>query len=129
MKLERFQPTKTAGSCYKKFQKIFIRNHDDIIGDIGYNVLRHEMAHLNDTNLKRKKVKKSSFMKDEMIKAGISPKHAEYAFKNSLEKKAVFAEGNFKDFSEEYKDEIIKDGLPDWIVNLEYLTPEKYDFI
>lgn len=129
MKLERFQPTKTAGSCYKKFQKIFIRNHDDVIGDIGYNVLRHEMAHLNDTNPKKKKVKKTSFMKDEMIKAGISPKHAKYAFKNSLEKKAVFAEGNFKDFSEEYKDEIIKDGLPDWIVNLEYLTPEKYDLI
>lgn len=81
---------------------------------------RHEMAHMQDSVLERKKVKVNENDREELLNAGISRYHTDYFFKNEKESWAVFAEGDMSKYSEEFKQKMInkKKGLPAWITSL-----------
>lgn len=86
---------------------------------------RHEMAHMQENVLKRKKVKINENDRQELLNAGIDKKHTDYFFKNEEESWAVFAEGDMSKYSEEFKQKMInkKKGLPAWITSL---TPNSF---
>lgn len=86
---------------------------------------RHEMAHMQDNVLRRKKVEIDENDRQELLKAGISRGHSDYFFKNEQESWAVFAEGDMSKYSKEFKQKMInkRKGLPAWITSL---TPNSH---
>lgn len=81
---------------------------------------RHELAHVQETFLKRKALKVNEKDKQELINAGIPDWLANYFFANEQESWAVFAQGDMSKYSNEFKQKMLsKDKrLPKWIVNL-----------
>ena len=57
-------------------------------------------------------------MNNEFLKAGINPKHIEYAYTNKSEFLAVAAEGDLSQYSPEFKEVLIKIGMPEYVFNL-----------
>ena len=112
-----------------------------------HNVIRHEIMHLNepiiftkytsDAELAKlirsiipsKKVKingkekevldwENCKYREEFLKAGTNPKHIEYAYTNKSEFLAVAAEGDLSQYSPEFKEILIKIGMPEYVFNL-----------
>ena len=110
-------------------------------------ILRHEIMHLNepslfgkysaDTELAKlirsiiasKKVDingtekevldwENCKYKEEFLKAGISTEHIEYAYTNRNEFLAVAAEGDLSQYSPEFKEILMKIGMPEFVFNL-----------
>ena len=98
--------------------------------------LRHELMHLNDIKRsenihitgvpeeKQKDTLHNIFInqeyKYEFINAGISEKHADYAYNDPQEFIAVAAEGDFSQYSDEFKQLLIDFGMPKWVQKLPY---------
>ena len=112
-----------------------------------YNIIRHEIMHLNEPSMfakysadvelaklirsiiPSKKIKIDGRSKEildwdnckyreEFLKAGITPEHTEYAYTNRNEFLAVAAEGDFSQYSPEFKEILIKIGMPEYVFNL-----------
>ncbi len=56
--------------------------------------------------------------REEFLKAGISPEHIEYAYTNKSEFLAVIAEGDLSRCSDEFKNILLKIGLPDCLIKM-----------
>ena len=111
------------------------------------NILRHEIMHLNepsifgrysaDTELAKlirsiiasKKVMidgeekevldwKNCKYREEFLKAGIGTEHIEYAYTNRNEFLAVAAEGDLSRYSPEFKEVLMRIGMPEFVFNL-----------
>lgn len=106
------------------------------------NFLRHEITHINDKKItgdintdyslpseiapKRmftnpKTGKQDSTLdfanckyRDEFLKAGVEPSHVRYAYTNSKEFIAVASEGDMGRYSPEFRELLIKMGMPEW---------------
>ena len=52
---------------------------------------------------------------DEFVNAGIDKEYIEYAYTNKAEFVAVAAEGDFSKYSKEFKDILVKFGMPEWM--------------
>ncbi|MCM1010576.1 MAG: hypothetical protein NC390_06850 [Fusobacterium sp.] len=100
---------------------------DTIEHAYNHKVLRHELAHYNDSKLKPTVIKEKLSPQEqrEMIDAGITSPLS-YAQKNSNEVKAVWAEGSMSKYSDAIKQKMIKKGLPEWITKLDDVSLEKY---
>jgi len=61
---------------------------------------------------------------EEFLNAGIEPNHIYYAYKNRAEFLAVAAEGDMSRYSQEFKDVLLKLGMPEYVFNLRVLNPE-----
>ena len=110
-------------------------------------IIRHEIMHLNEPTMftkytsdpelaklirsiiPSKKIKVNGKEKEildwdnckyrkEFLKAGINPKHIEYAYTNRNEFLAVAAEGDMSQYSPEFKEVLIKIGMPEYVFNL-----------
>lgn len=81
---------------------------------------RHELAHMQETFLKRNAVKVNEKDRQELLNAGIPEWHVDYFFKNERESWAVFAEGDMSAYSNQFKQKMLDKNkkLPKWIVNL-----------
>ena len=91
-------------------------------GSVVYG-LRHELMHVNEMsdydNTLFENVKEGRY-ENEFWKAGIrNPKHITYAHTNSSEYIAVASEGNMKKYSPEFKEILVKLGMPKWAFNLD----------
>lgn len=137
---EEFEIYKTASKGKAKFPVLFdIRedyliiqencltgaytNHTKIVNparNIRATIPRHELAHLQENVLKRKRVKSNEKDRQELLNAGISETDSYYFFTNERESWAVFAEGDMSKYSEEFKHRMInkRKGLPGWITSL-----------
>lgn len=56
--------------------------------------------------------------REEFLKAGISPEHIEYAYTNKSEFLAVIAEGDLSRSSDEFKNVLLKIGLPECLLKM-----------
>ena len=56
--------------------------------------------------------------REEFLKAGIDSGHIEYAYTNKNEFLAVAAEGDLSEYSPEFKEVLIKMGMPEYVFNL-----------
>ena len=56
--------------------------------------------------------------REEFLKAGINPNHVEYAYTNRNEFLSVAAEGDFNEYSSEFRKILIKIGMPEYVLNL-----------
>lgn len=106
-------------------------------------VIRHEIMHLNEnlifaslaTNdkqaklirsiIKVKKIKIGNILdwdnckyREEFLKAGISPNHIKYAYTNAKELLSVAAEGDFSQYSPEFKEVLMQIGMPKYVFDL-----------
>lgn len=106
-----------SGCCNQKLGYIRInKNFDDFD-----EVMRHEMTHLNDEksgNFTKEKITIPEHRKREMEKAGLTTEHIQYGETNEDEYKAVFMEGDLSKYSQDFKNEMIEKGLPEYAVNL-----------
>lgn len=92
--------------------------------------IRHEMAHLNDANFAKdgtingvnvdEVIKKRTYAK-ELKQAGISDFYVDYAHTDKRELIAVAATGDYKKYSKEFKNILVKLGMPEWVFNLKSL--------
>ncbi len=105
--------------------------------------LRHEIMHLNDPlrysmghigeeqvellakimptkNVKGRIVRdfNNCMYREEFLKAGVDPDHINYAYENRAEFLAVAAEGDTSRFSPEFKEILLKLGMPEFVFNL-----------
>ena len=112
-----------------------------------YTILRHELLHMNEptrgagfTNdpdfaklirsiIPSKQIKVNGKNKtvldwnnckyrEEFLKAGIEDEHIKYAYTNRNEFLAVAAEGDLSQYSPEFKEILIKIGMPEYVFNL-----------
>ena len=110
-------------------------------------ILRHEIMHLNEGSIFAKYSSNPELVKiirsiiaskkeivdgrekevldydkckyrEEFLKAGINPEHIEYAYTNKNEFLAVAAEGDLSQYSPEFKEILIKIGMPKYVFNL-----------
>lgn len=96
--------------------------------------LRHELMHGNDTESKVSgiingvdfdDVQKNSKYKNELVNAGMGFEGLEnYAYKNKREFLAVASQGEFSEYSEEFKEVLVKLGMPKWVFNMKQTNPE-----
>ena len=56
--------------------------------------------------------------REEFLKAGINPEHIEYAYTNRNEFLAVAAEGDLSQYSPEFRNVLIKIGMPEYVFDL-----------
>lgn len=94
------------------------------------NIIRHEMAHLNDPELAKTGIINGIDM-DEIIKnrkfeselkaAGINDFGVDYAYTDKRELIAVAATGDYTKYSQKFKDTLIKLGMPEWVFELKSL--------
>ena len=56
--------------------------------------------------------------REEFLKAGIEPDHIEYAYTNKSEFLAVAAEGDLSQYSPEFREILIKIGMPEYVFDL-----------
>lgn len=91
---------------------------------------RHEMTHLNDPIWERDglinginvdQIIKSKLYAQELRNAGIKEEKVEYAHTNKRELLAVAATGDYRKYSEEFKQVLVRLGMPEWIFNLKPL--------
>ena len=110
-------------------------------------VLRHEIMHLNEpllftrftndierANLIRSIIKvkdkanrwetgvlnwDNCKYREEFLKAGINPEHVKYAYTNVNEFLSVIAEGDLSQCSSEFKEDLIKLGMPKYVFSLQ----------
>jgi DNA-binding Lrp family transcriptional regulator len=61
--------------------------------------------------------------KEEFLKAGIEANHIRYAYTNRDEFLAVAAEGDTSKYSPEFKEILIKLGMPEFVFDLEVIDP------
>ena len=61
--------------------------------------------------------------REELLKAGIAPDHIRYAYTNRAEFIAVAAEGDMSKYSPEFKNDLIKLGMPEFAFNLKTINP------
>lgn len=84
--------------------------------------LRHEMTHYNDTGLRcryNEDVLKQEFLENGLVykfENGMST--LDYVKKNNNEIIALASEGNMAEYSERFKNLLIKCGMPEWMFNL-----------
>lgn len=83
-------------------------------------VPRHELAHMQEHVLKRRKVKPNEADRQELINAGISESNVDYFFFNERESWARFVEGNMEAYSEVFKQKMFSKSknLPRWVTKL-----------
>ena len=110
-------------------------------------IIRHEIMHLNEPNLSAtyssskdyaefirsiipsKTIEKGGIKKEvldwenckfreEFLKAGIEPEHVEYAYTNRNEFLSVAAEGDLTQYSPEFRQVLIKIGMPEYVFDL-----------
>ena len=62
--------------------------------------------------------------REEFLKAGINPGHIDYAYTNRAEFIAVAAEGDLSRYSAEFKDVLIKLGMPEYLFNIKIINPK-----
>lgn len=112
------------------FQSSLHIPHESFNSCYGRHYLRHEIAHLNDAFFDKKgiinginsdEIIKQDMYSTELDKAGISYKQARYAYTNKNELIAVAATGDYRKYSDEFKDILIKLGMPEWIFKMEPL--------
>lgn len=145
LNLNMVNPFFTCGSdgvCHQSNREIQIKGHDVNLLKL---TLRHELMHLNDTlacrlnigaervkllneimptkNLHKTEVRDHANCKyrEELLKAGIEPDHIRYAYTNRAEFIAVAAEGDMSKYSPEFKDILIKLGMPEFAFNLKVI--------
>lgn len=112
------------------------------------SVLRHEIMHQNDrmkyagkyvgeenakllkeimptkvVNGKTVRDFKNCKYREEFLNAGVNPGHVSYAYTNRAEFIAVAAEGDLSRYSPEFKEILIKLGMPEFVFNLKVLNP------
>lgn len=92
-------------------------------------VLRHELIHWFDEKLGfsrffsgRVKIKPEEIA--EMKKAKVEG--LDYAFTNNTEFKAVWGQGSMAEYSDEFKQKMIKKGIPQWVTTLDDVDMRKY---
>lgn len=92
-----------------------------------YGIIRHEMTHHNDlefnaigtiNGINIDEIINNRQYETELRNAGFSEDIINYAYKNKLEFLAVASEGDYSKYSQEFKDTLIKLGLPEWFFNL-----------
>ena len=112
-----------------------------------YNILRHELMHLNEPYIFAKYTSDKELAKlicsiipskkenidgvekdvldydnckyrEEFLKAGIEAEHIEYAYTNRNEFLAVAAEGDLREYSPEFKEVLMKIGMPEYVFDL-----------
>jgi hypothetical protein len=59
--------------------------------------------------------------REELLRAGIGPAHLHYAYTNRAEFIAVATEGDMSKYSPEFKDILIKLGMPEFAFNLKVI--------
>lgn len=112
-----------------------------------YRIIRHELMHLNEPSIfarytsdvelaklirsviPSKKIRvdgmekevldwKNCKFREEFLKAGINPEHVEYAYTNRNEFLAVAAEGDLSQYSPEFREILMKIGMPEYVFDL-----------
>lgn len=86
--------------------------------------IRHEMTHLNDTGIKdldAGQVLKNKKYVEELANAGLDDDAIEYARTSKNEFIAVAATGDCSRYSKEFKEVLVKLGMPEWVFNLKPL--------
>lgn len=147
LNLSSIDPYFTNGSdgvCHQSNREIQIKAEGV---NLLKSVLRHEVMHLNDT-LARKlnigservnllnEIMPTKYIheravrdhanckyREELLKAGIAPDHIRYAYTNRAEFIAVAAEGDMSKYSPEFKNDLIKLGMPEFAFNLRIINP------
>lgn len=111
-------------------EKISLSSSDS---DMILFVLRHEMMHANDSyidfdfgvwngvNSEYIINNKKYYYKIQqgLMANGINPDHADYAYTNRKEFLAVAAEGDYSVYSDEFKDVLVKLGMPKWVLKMQ----------
>lgn len=95
------------------------------------DTIRHEMTHLNDSEFSTKGminginidvIIKTRQYESELENAGITDlSYLDYAYKNKREFIAVASEGDYTKYSQEFKDVLVKLGMPEYVFNLKLL--------
>ena len=112
-----------------------------------HNIIRHEIMHLNEPTIVSKYTSDPELVKlirsiipskktkvngkekevldwdncryrEEFLKAGIEPGHIEYAYTNKSEFLAVASEGDLSQYSPEFKEILVKIGMPEYVFDL-----------
>lgn len=110
-------------------------------------ILRHEIMHLNDKlifkfnigednveflkEIMPTKVVKGKIVRDyknckykeEFLNAGVDPQHIDYAYKQRAEFIAVASEGDMSKYSPEFKDVLIRLGMPEYMFDIKVINP------
>lgn len=98
-----------------------------LAGESAISYIRHEMTHLNDSEFCREgiinginieAIIKEQKYKSELEAAGICGHSLKYAYKDKNEFIAVAAQGNCRKYSQEFKQVLIKLGMPEWVFEL-----------
>lgn len=96
--------------------------------------LRHEIMHCNDIlfdeaygkfddidfTKEGKILKEKIWHRKELINADVPKDFINYAYNNKREFVAMAAEGDMSKYSDEFKKDLIKLGMPEWVFNLPY---------
>lgn len=103
--------------------------HHDYWG-MADETIRHEMAHLNDVIFAKNgtingvnvdEIIKNRTYAKELKQAGVSDFYVDYAHTDKRELIAVAATGDYKKYSKEFKDVLVKLGMPEWVFKLKSL--------
>lgn len=138
---------KNAGGLHSAFNST-IAIKTGYLKNIVY-ALRHELMHENDSlkgafrNIGEERVEllneimptkvvngrkvrdyKNCKYKEEFLKIGVNPQHIDYAYTNRTEFLAVAAEGDLSKCSDEFKEVLIKLGMPEYVFNLKVINPK-----
>lgn len=89
------------------------------------NSIRHEMVHINYNGIIEDKITIPENRKKELRRAGISDELISYAETNDNEYAAVWGEGDMTAYSDDFKQEMINKGIPEFITRLS--SHEKFD--
>lgn len=99
------------------------------------DTLRHEIMHLNDTEFVNNEgningidfdsIKENKKYLEELKAAGLQGYQIEYAYQDKGEFVAVAATGDHREYSKEFKNILIKLGMPEWVFRLKLETPPK----
>lgn len=124
--------TYTKAFARKKDHSINMPSMNFYDGD-PYKTLRHEMTHLNDTEFFSRdgiindidfdNIKKNKNYIEQLKVSGINDFGVNYAYTDKKEFIAVAAEGDTREYSDEFKNVLIKLGLPKWAFKLKQLNP------
>lgn len=94
--------------------------------------IRHEMTHLNDSKfcgegiingINIDEIIKEQKYKSELEAGGISGHSLKYAYKDKDEFIAVASTGDYREYSDDFKQILIKLGMPEWAFKLKQETP------
>lgn len=95
------------------------------------STIRHEMTHLNDALFSKKdgiingidfdEIQQTQKYQTELAEAGIKGYSLKYAYQDKKEFIAVASTGDCSKYSEEFRDVLVKLGMPEWVFNLKSL--------